>query len=281
VVRLVAILIWLAAFAASGAISPVTNAVLITRPSSFAGFTNAFLFKPAESTNLSLVQKFAPLILQEVLATNRVADREQDFFQEKGSLAMYAGACQLLIGRLKHDQVTYWWKYPCPQNRAGELPDALPCQGLRITLNQAGNPVIWEALADAAPLHALYVAGSLEHAALQRHRTRFAGRQFVIEPDPALHPEIWVPITLEDSAVAFGPFVYLRAGTRATATIICRCMPAQVNQVLDTRPYRLLPLPANPAALATDPAEANQLRLHLNHWDATDLEQSLRLPAEF
>ena len=39
-----------------------------------------------------------------------------------------------------------------------------------------------------------------------------------------------------------GPIIYLSEGTRNVSTLICRCMPAQVKQLIATQTFDLAPL---------------------------------------
>lgn len=251
---------------------------------------NVTLFKPLESTNQSLPFKLAPLILQEVTDTNSALAMRQDYFSHlegdrdppgRVPHALYTRQRQVKFNGRAHDQVIFIWFYP-PAGASGTKTEQAPLswQGVRITLNSEGQPVIWEMLANNEAMRMVYVAGSLEHAALTQFKTRYESRRFVIEPDPAEHPDVVVARIIEDGPVVFGPIIYLRAGTRAPATLICRCMPSQAKNIADMRYYRILPLPKNLEGQLKAWSRLDRRRL-LRELDRQDLGRILRLPDAF
>ena len=150
----------------------------------------------------------------------------------------------------------------------------LQVQGVRLTLNSAGQPAIWEVLADSSGARLVFVSQSLEAAAAARFGKALPGRRHAIERSVEEAPEVVVARVIDDGPIAMGPIVYLSAGTRTVSTLICRCMPAQVKTLRTTATYDLLPLPAIPSDL---------LPLTPGFWPgeaATDnrLEKWLRLP---
>jgi hypothetical protein len=118
----------------------------------------------------------------------------------------------------------------------------LALQGIRITLNTNGQPVIWEALADNFGAELIFVSQTLEAAALAEHGKPLPGRRYAIERSMKAAPRVIIARVIDDGPVAMGPFVYLSAGTRNVNTLICRCMPAQAKKLLSTSNYELLPL---------------------------------------
>ena len=115
-------------------------------------------------------------------------------------------------------------------------------QGLRITLNRAGVPVIWEPLFPDENLRMLFVADSLEAAAAAEFGQPLPGRRYSIEPCLEQEGPIVVAKVIDDGPVPMGPIVYLRAQTREITTVLCRCMPAQIRQVAASQQYDLLPM---------------------------------------
>jgi hypothetical protein len=223
-----------------------------------AHFQRGFYLKPAEASNVATqAWQLAPLFIVEVDDT-AAADlpsplaRPQVFFQSGHTM---------LNGR-QHEQMTYWWTYP-KDSRAP--PDALPAQGVRITLDSNGQPVIWETLADTSGAELVFVAQSLELKALQQFVTPLKGRRFAVERAPAGAAGVVVARVIEDGPVTMGPIVYLQAGTRDVTTVICRCMEAQVRELSGQQEYELVSAP-----------NATGLVRKLG-----DVQQRLRLPGNF
>jgi hypothetical protein len=192
--------------------------------------TNAVLFKPAESgpTN-TLAFKLAPLLLQEVADTNQVAVSPIVYFQEH----------KALLGDVVRDLVTFVWRVSDPISRGGDPP---PLQGIRITLNASNAPVVWEVLRDDSGGELIFVAKSLETAALESFGQPLGGRRFAIEPSLEAAPNAIVARVIEDGPVPMGPIVHLNAGSENVSTLICRCMPTQSKNLLATQTYQLRPL---------------------------------------
>jgi hypothetical protein len=178
-------------------------------------------------------------------------------------------------------------KYPGDNltGRPGIRPNGLPLQGIRITLNSTGQPVIWEVLADSSGVELVFVSQNLEAAAVVEFGKPLPGRRYAIERTVAEALNVVVARVIDDGPVAMGPIVYLSARTRAVSTLICRCMPAQAKRLLGTSAYDLLPLQATPAQPLLTQARA-RARDRTAFWpdDAPSdsrLEQCLRLPSAF
>ena len=154
-------------------------------------------------------------------------------------------------------------------------------QGIRITLNTNGQPVIWEALADSSGAELIFVSQTLEAAALAERGKPLPGRQHAIERSTQGAPKVIVARVIDDGPIAMGPIVYLSAGTRDISTLICRCMPAQAKKLLDTSTYELLPLNA-----LTVQSLLTQAKEQAFFWPGDQrgddrLERCLRLPSAF
>ena len=91
--------------------------------------------------------------------------------------AIYWEADTVQVNGKAHARFSYVWCYsPGPlgsepgQGTNNASPSraetALPLQGIRITLNSAGQPVIWEVLADSSRARLLFVSQNLEAAAV-------------------------------------------------------------------------------------------------------------------
>ena len=269
-------------------------------------FAEADFLKPAELKDNPLAFTLAPLILQEVNGGNEPRARLDRFgalSPSNGVLviassqpAIYWQADTVPLQGKVHARLSYVWFYS-PEPRVSEVgpgafghsPDrarsGLPLQGIRITLNTAGQPVTWEVLADSSGAELIFLSQSLEAAAVAEFGRPLPGRRCAIERSLEEAPKVIVARLIDDGPVAMGPIVYLSAGTHAITTLICRCMPAQAREILSTGTYDLLPFEAAPAnsLLLEGQARAKPLT---PFWPGDDtggkrLERCLRLPKAF
>jgi hypothetical protein len=262
-------------------------------------FTEAWFFKPAEPKTNDLPFTLAPLILQEIRSGKEPRPGSDQF----GTLGLSNGAPVLdrsrpaiywqtdtvqLKGRA-HVRLSYLWCYvpaPAEQYRGAEVrPAGLPWQGIRITLNSAGQPAIWEVLADNSGAELIFVSQSLEAAAVAEFGKPLSGRRYAIERRVDEAANVIVARVIDDGPAALGPIVYLSAGTRAASTLICRCMAAQAKQLLGTSTYDLLPFQGTPARSLLTQARA-LARERTAFWPGdlpsdSRLEHCLRLPSAF
>ncbi|MFN3408561.1 MAG: hypothetical protein ACK45B_06185 [Limisphaerales bacterium] len=255
-------------------------------------FERAHLLKPAESPGQELAFRLAPLVLQEVRGTNLPPLFTNVFFHF---------AAVELEGR-SHVQVTYWWEYPTLEKasfpakvapprrgpeprprRAAAQPAPLAAQGIRLTLDAQGIPALFEVLGATNETLTIYVNDSLETAARLEHGGPLPGRRLAIERDRGEAPNIEVPRVLEDPPAVMGPIVYLHADSRAVATVICRCMPAEARELAGQSFYTLVP-----ADGSGNVAPATRLATVFPRWLPEDfsnpsdrLTRSLRLPGKF
>jgi hypothetical protein len=161
----------------------------------------------------------------------------------------------------------------------------LALQGIRITLDSAGLPVIWEVLADRSGAELICVSQNLEAAAVAEYGKPLSGRRYTIERSREEAPNVIVARVIDDGPVAMGPIVYLSAGTRAVSTLICRCMPAQAKRLLGTSVYDLLPFESAAAQPLLTQARA-LTKEPTAFWPGDprsrdQLEKRLRLPSGF
>jgi hypothetical protein len=258
-------------------------------------FTEACFFKPAEPKTNDLISSLAPLILQEV-KDGREPLSQLDRF---GTLGLSNGAPVLdcshpaiywqadsvqLNGRM-HIRLSYLWCYAVAPAGQHAGPVGLPLQGIRVTLNSTGQPVIWEVLADSSGAELIYVSQNLEAAAAAEFGKPLPGRRYSIERSVEEAPTVLVARIIDDGPVAMGPIVYLTAGTRTVSTLICRCMPAQAKKLLGTSVYDLLPFQAS-AAQSLLPQTKALADAQTAFWpgdppSSAQLEKHLRLPSAF
>ena len=269
-------------------------------------FAEADFFKPAEPKTNDLASSLAPLILQEVNGGKEL----QSWLDRFGTLSLSNGVLVLdrshpaiywqadsvqLQGRA-HTRFAYVWCYStgaygakrgagtnnlCP----GQTEASLALQGIRLTLNSAGQPVIWEVLADGSGAELIYISRNLEAAAMAEFGKPLPGRRYTVERSVEEAPNVIVARIIDDGPVAMGPIVYLGAGTRAVTTLICRCMPAQAKRLLGTSVYDLLPFQAMSAqSLLTQVktlAEEQTAFWPGDQPSRDQLEKRLRLPSGF
>ena len=269
-------------------------------------FAEAVFYKPAESAAKDLTFSLAPLILQEVNAAKEPLSLPDRFgtlnvsngapVLDRSHPAIYWEADAVQINGKALARFSYVWCYApdsLGSERAQGITNAvsgpakpgLPLQGIRITLNAAGQPGIWEVLADSSKAKLFFVSQNLEAAAMAEFGKPLPGRRFATERSVEAAPDVVVARVIDDNAVAAGPIVYLSAGTRAVSTLICRCMPAQAKKLLATSTYDLLPFHnASTNSLIMQARLALQERAAFwpgDDTDGTKLEACLRLPKAF
>ena len=255
-------------------------------------FANALFFRPATvaATDPSAL-RFNPLIVQE--AGEEPAGRRDYFgriFSSAGRASVepdhptiYFRAGSVILNGRSHEQFTYVWFYPA----STPVPEdsALPMQGVRITLDSAGRPVIWEILADTSGAQIIFVAESLEAAAAAEFGHSLPGRRHSIERAVREAPGSIVARVIADGPAPMGPIVYLRARTREVGTVTCRCMPDQAKKLVGQGEYELAVFPDNATemfpSIARSSGEGAVGFLRGKSSAQSRLEQSLRLPSSF
>jgi hypothetical protein len=238
-------------------------------------FAEARLVKPAaDSSSNSVMTRFTPLLIRETGATAMSSGRgERDIESSPDTnCAVYFGHSQVVVAGHVHDQLTYCWRAPeAGRAQPGDL--AWPDQGVRITLDSSGQPVIWETEADQTGAKVIFVAQSLEAVAAAQFGKPLVGRRFAIERSLADAPDVIVARVIEDGPVPMGPMIYVRADMRGVVTLACRCMPIQVKRLAGEQRYELLEWAAGEGG----GAEAE------HRWATVPsrLEERLRLPGSF
>ena len=265
-------------------------------------FDAADFFKPAESRAEDLTITLAPLLMQEVVSgktqsavgQNGLVTGSEGKGDQPGALVIsngtvmfdpsqatiYTELATVSIRGKSHIQATYLWFYsaaPAPTK------SALTCQGIRLTLDSGGRPVIWEVMADTSGARVMFVSESVEAAARARFGPPLPGRRYAIERSLEDSPDIVVARVIDDGPVPMGPFLYLSAETRCVSTVLCRCMPPQVKSLLSTRTYELVPSKDAPiVSLTTTPHAPSPAAFWRGDGGARQrLEECLRLPDAF
>lgn len=217
-------------------------------------FQDVVLLKPtSRESEASPIAQLAPLLIQTATTTNPSA-----LWHDYPAPQVQAHKDIVLLNNRWHWQYTYTWNYPTGPQRI---------QGVRLTLDSRDNPVIWEILADTSGRQIIYVSQALELAARAEFGSPLPGRKFSIERTQKESPEIVLANVIEDGPLAMGPILYLADTSHDVLALICRCMPAQFQNLRDQRDYELLPpAPEQPGK---------------NPFPPTRLDQALRLPGRF
>ena len=225
-------------------------------------FACADYYKPVETKTNEPSFTLAPLILQQVNSVQNLPLRPDRFgtliisngapILDRSRPTIYWETDTVQVNGKAHARFSYVW---CYSSRLGELElgrstnkvpldgtqTGLPLQGIRITLNSAGRPVIWEVLADGSGVKLFFVSQNLEAAAVAEFGKPLPGRRYSIECGVETAPDVIVARLIDDSQVPMGPIVYLSAETRQVITLTCRCMPAQARKLLVNGGYQLQP----------------------------------------
>ena len=284
-VRLAGALVMAFAFSLRAAQPPATAPHAEVYQRAAVQFLDSDLLKPAEPRNPDLTFKLAPLIVQE-LSPGNTPTSAPDLFGtadlsngvpalDLSHPAVWYSVDSVPLGGKLHPRLTYLWCYTVEK----PLPNAgiLPMQGVRPTLNSAGQPVIWEILADPSGAEILFVSQTLEAAASAQFGPPLPGRRYSIERALDDAPAVVVARVIEDGPLPMGPIIYLRSGSRSVSTLICRCMPSQGRLVRTARNFELRPFPdqtapIRPATAAFWPGDAAT---------ADRLTRCLRLPEDW
>ena len=252
-------------------------------------FSTAHFIKPAEPQDLDTTFKLAPLIIQEALADEPLQEGFGALSLSNGVVILdrsiptvYVHVDQVEIASKAHQRFTYLWCYSSGDPAHGNR--ALGIQGVRITTDSAGSPVIWEILADESGLDLVFVAESLEAAAREQWGKVQSGRRFALEQARRKTPRTVIARVIADGPVPMGPIVYLQRNMRNVSTLVCRCMPAQAKSLLTSSFYQLRPIQAENSDLLLQMLRG-RLKFRASFWpgakDAPGIEKKLRLPENF
>ena len=171
----------------------------------------------------------------------------------------------MTAGGRAHARICYRWRHS-PAGVPSERLDAW--QGVRITLDASGEPVLWEVLRDRSGLKVVYASRRLEEAALREFGPPAAGRRHALERPVREAPDLRVARVIEDGPMPMGPLVHVRRDGGDIATLVCRCMPPLVRDLTGQAEYELLPREALGAKACPD-------------FEAAPPGLWLRLPAAF
>ncbi len=265
-------------------------------------FSQADFLKPKNAGASDRLNELAPLIVQErpVIVQERPGDRggcidrigsvvideEGRYTVAPSPPTVYSDQTWTEIGGVLHEQVVYVWFY------AGDGPSldaAILAQGIRMTMGRDGYPCIWEVLSVGAgdQVRPIYVSQSLEDAAEAYFRALADGGANHCDTSRAVAGDTCIVRILSDGPVPMGPFAYVQSCSRAISTLLCRCMPSQVDAFTTTGYYELRPVSE---LRPLDARWFEQLGYRENQREilqilegrvGADLSKSLRLPPGF
>jgi hypothetical protein len=207
-------------------------------------FATGRLWKPATGTAEDVAVPLAPLLIEETGGDD----------PPSAPPTVHRGESMVTIRGRDYARESYTWRDPVT---------ASGLQGIRLTLGSDGFPVIYEILADSSGARVIFVTTSVESEAVAEFGGPAPGRRFAVERPVSEAPNVVVVSEVEPGPTPLGPFAYLSRATHDVHTLICRCMPSQVHDIVDSRDC-----PLEPTGLGTPVFPI----------DDEGLEQWLRLP---
>jgi hypothetical protein len=260
-------------------------------------FDATCLYKPSDKQAASPASHLAPLLVQELSMASRVggAPASAGFgsvglsngvpILGAGKPTVYWSLASVEIHGKPHTQASFIWCYRVERDTPGPSVAGGALQGIRITLNAAGRPAIWEVLSDSGACEQIYVSASLEAAAAATFGKPLAGRSYAVEGATNEASRVVVSRVIEDGPTIAGPIVYLTAGSHDVSTLICRCMPSQARELRENAYYTLAEL--DPSVAHTfDEIGKRTGTAAVSFWSpgvspGRALERLLRLPKDF
>ncbi len=241
-----------------------------------AVFTDVFYYKPDDETP-DAIRRMAPLIVQGVPSgTSRSRPpRIAPATTPNSKPVILSSSSTAIVAAGSHFQLAWSWRFAASVGLQCAHGQPL-AQAVRMTLDSHGSPVIWEVLDCREGYVVVFVAKSLESAALQTYGAVLPGRRYAVERSVEEQPNVIVAGALEDGPEPMGPFVYLDDTCRIN-TILCRCMPARFENAIETITYRIETLDGS----GSEPGRTEKPSWH-GEWQAPNwIEQALRLPPHF
>ncbi len=234
--------------------------------------------KPSGNDAPEHIIAMSPLIVREVAAPYAdlrfgmsidAVDRTGDLADVE-SRVIYFREDDASIGGVRRNRIAYLWLF----EKAGDSDRRqVGVQGFRMTLDDNGSARFWEVLSPESP-YLTYVAQSVENAAEEEFGTPSPGRRFAVERPIDQAPRTVVPRILADGPLPMGPFVYINGSEHAITTLLCRCMPSQVEDFRSNAYFELRRLPS---ATVDQPGSA-LFHERLREADAIPLQERIRIP---
>jgi len=210
--------------------------------------------------------------------SSRAAQSSDDHSDEHRNVVYRAGSTATVSQR-DLAQVSYIWR---SADSSSSDAAAVNWTGVRMTLDDAGAPVIWEVLDPREQVAPVFVSKRLEAAARKQFGQPLPGNEHAIEAARSDAAPAVVARILADGPEPMGPMIYADSTSRQIETIICRCMASQVDEIAAVVRFELKELDEAcgysiiELIAATDSPDAPPW-WHMSA-DANWLERVLRLP---
>ena len=226
-------------------------------------FERALLIKPFRNDENDPIEvKLAPFIFFESpVATNLVRSSTTN---GAASPVIYVSESKALIGGHSYSQLSYVWE-SLPGNAAQQC-----FQGVRLTLSDDGDPVVWEVLNDPSGDEVVFVAQSVEADAMKKLGAPLNERHFSVECSSEEAPRTVIATIVENGPAAMGPMVFVNTNG-AVSALTCRCMPVQADQLSGEVVYRIS------RADAKNTADGKLSSFPSDWFDPHRLERALRV----
>jgi len=241
-----------------------------------AVFTDAIYYKPDDATP-EAIRRMAPLIVQGMPDGSSLSGQPRiaPASTPNSKPVIWLNPSTAIVGAGSYSQLAWSWQFAASIRLQCAHGQPL-AQAVRMTLDSHGSPVIWEVVDCRERSVVIFVAKSLESAALRTYGAVLPGRRYAVERSAEEQPNVIVAGVLEDGPEPMGPFVYLDETCRIT-TILCRCMPARFENAVETIIYRIEALEDS----GSEPSRTEKPSWHRD-WRAPNwIEKALRLPPHF
>jgi len=217
------------------------------RSRSLTEFSEAVFLKPRLDGASEAEADLAPLIVEQAVESQMletrhlfgavVARRDGTLEVDVEDRVVYAGTSFLRMGQPEYRQVVFVWAYP-----PARATTAIHWRGVRATIGPDGFPLAWEILSSDTDERHIFVASSLQRAAVEAFGEPVRDRCFAIERHVGETPLTVVLRIIEDGPIPMGPYVYLAEPAHDVITLLCRCSPAQIGRFVAEGYYDLVPL---------------------------------------
>ena len=209
-------------------------------------FTSAILFKPRDEPDLKWLTDLAPLVVEQV-PDKTPSTTKKGFFgalvlDDRNALVLDPAQPTLIVdmrevehGGLTYRQLSFGWVYTWSKTSANT-------RSICMTLAPDGFPCVWEV---GGPQNTgtrrFYLSRSFEAKCVEQFGPPLPDRQNAAEQAKTDTPHTVIAGLVEDGPIPMGPYVYLQNDTHTIKAITCRCSPALVETIIDSRDYELKP----------------------------------------
>jgi len=202
-------------------------------------FAVADFLKPRMDGPAELDPYLAPLIYLEAPHAaplgSALVDGEGRLTVDASRPAVYWADRTVRLAERERRQLTFVWFRDVRSPRA---------QGVRLTFDGDGFPVITEVLADESGRRILYVTHGLEARAAEAFGDPLPGRSFAVEGAAGEEHGVVLAGSVGSAPQPLGPYVYQARDANDVVTTHCRCSPTQASEIREMIEYELVPLAA-------------------------------------